>query len=69
MFSKSYNESIRSAANAMGIAVLDFDTLLSNGGSPAKYIPAYKFDNTHFNELAIETVLAPAARRCIEIAI
>lgn len=53
---KSYNDQIRAKA-ASDVWVFDADALLTDGGSPARLMPAYSLDGTHFTGAGM-TVLA-----------
>lgn len=54
---KAYNTRIRAMAPAMGCGLIDFDLLLSDGGSPASIITAYSYgDGIHPNEAGIEAM-------------
>jgi hypothetical protein len=59
-YRKTQNSKIIAMAASSGAKVIDFAKFLGNGASPEKFIDAYKFDNTHFNETAIENALKGA---------
>lgn len=61
---KSTNAKLRAIATASGAAWLDFAGI-GDGASPERWVAKYKFDTLHFNELAIEEILAPALRTLI----
>lgn len=62
---KAMNVKIKAAAQAAGIIWIEFPSI-GNGSSPEKYTTAYRFDNIHPNELAIETLMAPALKAALQ---
>lgn len=57
----SWNIWLKSFAQAVGAGVLDFSAM-GNGATPERWVPEYNYgaDGIHPNELAIDTVMAPA---------
>ena len=56
---KQINAELKAIAEAAGIAWITL-TGLGDGASPEKWVTAYKYDSFHPNELAHESVMAPA---------
>jgi lysophospholipase L1-like esterase len=57
---KAANATIKALAASSGIQWLDLLPPLGNGASPELWIPAYRLDTFHPNEVGHESVLAPA---------
>lgn len=63
---KATNAKLRDIAAANGVTWLDFSAL-GDGGSPERWVPKYKNDVLHYNELAVEKVLAPTLRAALAL--
>lgn len=63
---KATNAKLRDIAAANGVTWLDFSSL-GDGASPERWVPKYRYDNLHYNELAVEEVLAPTLRAALAL--
>lgn len=52
---KSYNDQVRAKA-AADVLIFDADSFLTDGGSPARLIPAYSLDGTHYTTAGMDVL-------------
>lgn len=64
---RAYGAKIRSLCSDGQAYLCDFQSAgMGDNANPEKWLTQYKFDNTHPNELAIDTIMAPLAASVIQ---